>query len=120
MTVGLVTRHPQEASELTVTELAVEEHKFNGPNEVPYLINFMETDVHFYEALGRDMAAEVKNWGLCIEKERAVEVGVERKRFQPLGGEAEQGPEASSLAWKIYDHFLCGRADRCDHARLKI
>ncbi|CAK9112678.1 unnamed protein product [Durusdinium trenchii] len=69
MTVGLVTRHPQEASELTVTELAVEEHKFNGPNEVPYLINFMETDVHFYEALGRDMAAEVKNWGLCIEKE---------------------------------------------------
>lgn len=72
---GLVTKSSLDTSELTVSELAVERHKFSAGYEAPYLINFAPNPVIFDQFLSRDMAAEVSNWGLCIETEI----------FQPTG-----------------------------------
>lgn len=72
---GLVTKSSLDTSELTVSELAVERHKFSAGYEAPYLINFAPNPVIFDQFLSRDMATEVSNWGLCIETEI----------FQPTG-----------------------------------
>ncbi|CAJ1403798.1 unnamed protein product [Effrenium voratum] len=64
---GLVTKSVFDDSNLSLTELAVDSHKFNTGFEEPYILFFAANARAFDQYLNWDMAAEVSEWGFCIE-----------------------------------------------------
>ena len=69
--IALVTKSDFDASNLTLTELAVDRHTFNTGTEepYPYLLYFAPNADAFGQNLKWDMTTEVTQWGLCIETE---------------------------------------------------
>ena len=68
-TLGLVTKSDFDSSNLTISELAVDMHRFAGSEE-PYILFFASNARAFDQYLNWDMTAEVtQKWGVCIETE---------------------------------------------------
>ena len=69
--IALATKSRVDASNRTITELAVDRHTFNTGSEepYPYLLDFAPNARAFDQNLKWDMTTEVTQWGRCIETE---------------------------------------------------
>ncbi|CAJ1384007.1 unnamed protein product [Effrenium voratum] len=67
--IGLVTKSGFDASDLTITELAVDIHKSTTGSEEPYLFFFAPNARGFDQQLNADMATTTTQFGFCIETE---------------------------------------------------